>query len=377
MDINKADNCKLMVVKKKFNGQWEEPVELPAFINTGNSQVPRIMGDGETLIFSSNKLSGNKGGMDLYLTRLSGNKWSSPVALDFANTTTDDQYVSASSLSRYLMKDAPGQRTSEIIELLFPPDKKPKGLMKVEATILGLENSSSAYIAVFNQKDQSRVYSGRPLVDGSFLVYLKEGEVYDLSVEPEQESYTFYSKQFDVTGDKLSALEKIEVKLKKISSGDEIELPSLLFDPYKKTMSSSSAQELRRMVRLIKGNPSYKFNINVTLLGLQKDSVKSNPDLTEIQRDTTHTLVTDRIVSHTIPNDSLSTPADSVTTVTRDSIAVKITYHNDRTSQQAESVRTYLIAQGILEANLTTSHNAFVEALPENRRTKVRLTVRQ
>lgn len=131
------------------------------------------------------------------------------------------------------------------------------------------------------------------------------------------------------------------------------------------------------MVRLIKGNPSYKFNINVTLLGLQKDSVKSNPDLTEIQRDTTHTLVTDRIVSHTIPNDSLSTPADSVTTVTRDSIAVKITYHNDRTSQQAESVRTYLIAQGILEANLTTSHNAFVEALPENRRTKVRLTVRQ
>ncbi|MBK5278591.1 MAG: PD40 domain-containing protein [Bacteroidia bacterium] len=377
MDVNKADNCKLMVVKKKPTGRWDEPVELPASINTGNSQVPRIMGDGETLIFSSNKFGGNKGGMDLYMTRLKGNQWSTPVALDFANSTIDDQYVSASSLSRYLMKDAPGQRTSEIIELLFPADKKPIGLMKVEGKISGLENSSSAYIAVFNQKDQSRAFNGRPLSDGSFVVYMKEGEVYDLSVEPEQDNYTFYSKQFDVTGDRLSSLEKIDVILKKISFGDEIELPSLSFDPYTKTISSRSAQELRRVVRLIKGNASYKFNIDVTLFGLQQDSVQSNPDLSEIRRDTTHTLVMDSIVTQVIANDSLSTTVDSVTTVTRDSIAVKVMYHNDRTAQQAESVRSYLIAQGILQDNLTTSFNAIVEALPENKRTKVKLIVRQ
>jgi hypothetical protein len=377
MDVNKADNCKLMVVKKRPTGQWEEPVELPAAINTGNSQTPRIMGDSETLIFSSNKFSGNKGGMDLYISRLIGTQWSAPVALDFANTATDDQYVSASSLSRYLIRDAPGQRKSEIIELLFPPDQKPKGLMKVEGKIAGLEIASSAYISVFNQKDQSRVYSGRPLADGSFVVYMKEGLIYDLSVEPEQDNYTFYSKQFDVTGEKLSALEKISVNLKKISIGDEIELPGLSFNPYKKTISSSSTQELRRLTRLIKGNPSYKFNIDVTLIGLQQDSLQSNPDLTEIQRDTSHIQVTYTIDSITTGVDSITTRIDSMITATRDSLVVKVTYHNDRTKQQSQAIKTYLISQGIAEGNLSTTFKAIMEAVIENRKTQIKVTVRQ
>ena len=377
MDINNAENCKLMVVKKRPTGQWEEPVELPASINTGNSQVPRIMGDSETLIFSSNKFSGNKGGMDLYMTRLTGTQWSAPVALDFANTATDDQYVSASSLSRYLIRDAPGQRKSEIIEILFPPDQKPKGLMKVEGKIVGLENLTSAYISVFNQKDQSRVYNGRPLADGSFVVYMKEGAVYDLSVEPEQDNFTFYSKQFNVTGEKLSALEKISVNLKKVSIGDEIELPGLSFNPYKKTISSSSTQELRRLTRLIKGNSSYKFNIDVTLMGLQRDSVQSNPDLTEMQRDTSHIQVTYTIDSITTSVDSVTTKIDSMITATRDSLVVKVTYHNDRTEQQSQAIRTYLISQGIAEGNLSITFKAIMESVIENRKTKVKVTVRQ
>ena len=377
MDINKADNCKLMVVKKRPTGQWEEPVELPASINTGNSQVPRIMGDSETLIFSSNKFAGNKGGMDLYITRFIGTQWSAPVALAFANTVTDDQYVSASSLSRYLIRDAPGQKKSEIIELLFPPDQKPKGLMKVEGKIAGLENPSSAYISVFNQKDQSRVYNGRPLADGSFIVYMKEGLVYDLSVEPERDNYTFYSKQFDVTGEKLSALEKISVNLKKLSVGDEIELPGLAFNPYKKTISSSSMQELRRLVRMLKGNPTYKFNIDVTLRGLQQDSLQSNPDLTEILTDTSHIQVTYVRDSITTSVDSVTTRIDSIITATRDSIVVKITYHNDRTEQQSQAIRTYLISQGVAAGNLSTTFKAIMEAVMENRKTLVKVTVRQ
>src|SRR5690349_4158884 len=63
MNADKAEACKIFVTKKKSTGQWEEPVELPATINTGNSQTPRIMADGETLIFSSDKFQ-SKGGMD-------------------------------------------------------------------------------------------------------------------------------------------------------------------------------------------------------------------------------------------------------------------------------------------------------------------------
>jgi hypothetical protein len=335
-----------------------------------------IMGDSETLIFSSNKFPGNKGGMDLYLTRLNGTQWTAPVALDFANTSGDDQFVSASSLGRYLLKQAPGQRKSEIIELLFPLDRKPMGLMKVEGKISGLENPSSAYVSVFNQKDQSRVYNGRPVKDGSFIVYLKEGGVYDLSVEPEQDNFTFYSKEFDVTGEKLSALEKISVNLKQISAGDEIELPGVSFKPYGKTILPNSTQELRRLTRIIKGNPTLKFNIDVTLVGLLEDSLQSNPDLTEIQADTTHIPVTYTLHSDTLAMDSLAVAVDSVTTAVRDSIVVKVTYHNNRTEQQSQAVKSYLIGQGVAAGALSTSFKAILEAVPENRRTKVKVSVR-
>ena len=375
MDNNRAENCRIFVAKKRSTGQWEEPVELPATINTGNSQVPRIMGDSETLIFSSNKFAGNKGGMDLYMTRLKGSQWTAPVALDFANTATDDQFVSASALSRYLIREAKGPKKSEIVELLFPPDQKPKGLMKVEGKIIGLESLSSAYISLFNQKDQSRVFNGRPMADGSFVVYLKEGENYDLSVEPEQDNYTFFSKQFSVVGEKLSALEKVNISLKKVSAGDEIELPGLSFKPYSTDVSSTSTQELRRLVRLIKGNPSYKFNIDVTLMGWQQDSVQSNPDLTEIKRDTTHTMVTYTVAPPSVSMDSVTIQKDSVITATRDSIFVKTTYHNDRTQKQSQSVKTYLLSQGVAAGNLSTTFKAVVEGVIENRKTKVKVTV--
>jgi hypothetical protein len=51
MDSEKASGCKIMMASKKPTDlRWQPPVELPANINTGNSQTPRIMGDGESLI---------------------------------------------------------------------------------------------------------------------------------------------------------------------------------------------------------------------------------------------------------------------------------------------------------------------------------------
>jgi hypothetical protein len=110
MDQNKADVCKLFSTKKKPNGQWDEPKELPANINTGNSQTPRIMADGQTLIFSSNKMASTQGGMDLYVTKLVEGSWTEPKAMDFANTPQDDQFVSVAALGRYLLKEAPGSK---------------------------------------------------------------------------------------------------------------------------------------------------------------------------------------------------------------------------------------------------------------------------
>lgn len=368
MTVTSASGCKIMVVKKRTNGQWEDPVELPATINTGNSQVPRIMGDGETLIFSSDKFPSGKGGMDLYVTKWNGTEWSKPAALDFANTSSDDQYVSATSLGRYLMKEAPGQRKTEIVELLFPVDSKPKGMMKVEGTIAA-ENPGAAYISVFNQKDQSRVFNGRPYSNGTFTLYLKEGGLYDLSVEPEKDNFTFFSKKFDLTGEKFSLSTTENISLKPLRPGDAVELNGLSFHPLSSELTTSSTQELRRLVRLIKGNPSYKFNIEVSLYGLERDSVKSNPDLTEVTSDSIKISVPYQVI------DSLVVPPVSKA-MTRDSVVVKNSYSNDRTANQGLEILNFLISQGITGGNLTLSHRATPEPVLENRKIIVKVTAR-
>lgn len=368
MDASKASGCKLLMSKKKTNGQWGDPTELPASINTGNSQIPRIMGDSETLIFSSDKFSGNKGGMDLYVSRLKGTEWSAPVALDFANTSIDDQYVSATSLGRYLIKDAAGARKSEIVEMLFPSDSKPKGMMKLEGKIVA-ENPGAAYISVFDQKDQSQVFNGRPYANGGFTVYLKEGDVYDLSVDPEKDNFTFFSKKFDLTGEKFTISGSENIALKPLAPGDIIELGGLTFKPASSDITSSSTQELRRVVRMIKGNPAYKFTIDVTLYGLVQDSIRSNSDLTEITSDS----VT-KIISYSVM-DTLATPPVS-RTMTRDSVMIRHTYSNDRTANQGLEIVNYLVGQGIPGSIVTLTHKAIPEPDAMLRKTLVRIIVR-
>lgn len=407
MDQNKASACKLLVSRKSRLGKWEEPEELPDYINTGNSQSPRILGDGETLIFSSDQFPQNKGGMDLYLTRNEGGTWSKPESLSFANTSADDQYVSASSLGRYLLKDQPGPRTSEIVELLFPANQKPKATVKIEGVVSGLENPSSPYIAVFDQKDQKRVYNGRPEKDGTFTFYLKEGAVYNLSIEPEKDNYTFYSKTYDFTSDQVPMSDKVEAVIKPLAKGTELEL-GIEFEPRTSNLSNSSTQSLRRLTRMVKGNSDRQFVVDVTLNGYLSDSLRSSADLTEVIIDTIHYTV-QRQVPDTVKldsllivinehdslknvqaqTDSMAVIPDNTTfmeqidsirkiafkTIHVDSVAIKKTYHNNRTEAQAKAIINFLIKEGATAQNLRYTTKAIPEEKAENRKTIVKIIV--
>lgn len=361
MDLGKADDCKILIMKKKTNGQWDNPVELPASINTGNSQTPRIMGDGETLVFSSSRLQPNKGGMDLYMTKFANGQWEAPRPLDFVNTAMDDQYVSATALGRYLLRDSPGQRNNELVEMLFPSEVRPKGVMKIEGIVSGLESPTGAFVSVFEIMNQNRVFSIKPGSDGTFVAYIKEGGLYDLSIDPEKDNYTFFSKVYDLKGEKFSLPERVIVTLKPAASGDEIALDGISFKTNSSEINSSSSQEFRRLTRLILGNPGKSFSVHVTLMGYQKDSVSSGTDLTEVIRDTIKIPVIYKI--------------DSVTTAVRDSIVIKTTYHNNRTPNQAKALWDYLVAQGIAASRLSYSGKALPEAVLENRKTLVKVVI--
>ncbi|MBL7863294.1 MAG: PD40 domain-containing protein [Cyclobacteriaceae bacterium] len=360
MDFQSASECKLMVMKKKANGQWDTPVEMPANINTGNSQTPRIMGDGVSLVFSSDKLRPNKGGMDLYLTRFEKGAWSNPVALDFANTTGDDQYVSATSVGMYLLRDQAGQRSSELVEWLFPQEVRPRGTLRLEGKVAGPSNLGSPFITIYDLNDQQATYTTKPDASGTFVAYMNYGGLYDLSIEPEQDNFTFYSKLFDLRSGEMPMVERVEASLGPASSGSAIDLAGISFVPHSSELSPSSKQEIRRLTRFIQGNAGHAFAIEVTLSGYVEDSLQT-ADLTEVRYDSIKIPVTYQV--------------DSVTTATRDSIVVKARYHNDRTLAQAKAIERALIREGISKEHLASSGKAISEALPEKRRTLISVIV--
>jgi hypothetical protein len=364
MDFQKADKCKIFTSKKNKLGQWEEPTELPATINTGNSQSPRIMADGETLIFSSNKHSPNKGGLDLYVTKLKDGTWSNPLPIESVNTEKDDQNVSAQANGRYLLKEAPGKFKSEIIEYLLPDDIRPRGVMRIDGIVKDATGAPTpSYVSVLDITDNNkRIFSGRPNADGSFFFYITEGSAYELSVDPESSSYTYYSKVYDLTSNAQIRNDKVAITLKQLAAGDEIELEAIRFNPYTSTLTSNSSTELRRLSRLIKSAPQFKFEIQVLLSGYVEDSIKSNPDLTESSADSSYVALEDI--------DSLGQ------LITRDSLIVKVTFNNNRTEKQANTIVEQLTLLGIDKSNLSILVNAKPEEIAENRRTIVRLVAR-
>jgi hypothetical protein len=365
MDPSSGSGCKiLMSTRRTPTTQWTEPVALPPNINTGNSQTPRIMSDGETLIFASDKFPG-KGGMDLFLTRREGDTWSEPIALEFVNTPGNNQFVSATSTGRYLMTEMMGRMATELVQLLFPPDVKPKGVMKIEGKVVGLNPPTAGYVNLFDADTFAKINSVRPDNTGSFLLYMKEGTRYTVTVDPEQDNFTFYIRDFDLKEGKVNTIEKMEATLKPLAAGDEMVLSRVAFKPYTAELEESSKLQLDKVARMMKGNPGSKFAIEVDLYGFMKDSIASDSDLTESVQDTAHYTVTQTQID--------STGMQVVNS--HDSVAVITTYHNDRTVEQALQIVNYLIEQGVPSSGLLPLSRVF-EAVPEERKTLVRVTVR-
>jgi hypothetical protein len=320
------------------------------------------LADGETLIFSSDKMPAKKGGMDLYVSKFQNGNWSSPVPLDFVNTEKDDQYVSVNALGRYLLKDAPGARKSELVEFLIPNDIRPRSMMKIDGKVSDPSGAPTpAYISIMDLKSNKRIYNGRPTSTGTFLVYLMEGSEYEISIDPEQSNFTYYAQQFDLTTDKIPQSEKVNAILKPVAAGDELSLSAVKFAPNASHIDPVSYEDLKRLARVIKANPQLKFEIQVMLKGYEEDDVKSSPDLTEI--------LYDSIINEVEVIDSLGHVQ------TRDSVELIATYHNDRTMKQGQALIDYLIGQGAAARQLVLFRNAIDALRPEDKKITVNARV--
>ncbi|MEP2773147.1 MAG: hypothetical protein ABJH05_13430 [Fulvivirga sp.] len=402
-----ASGCKLYVSKLNYNG-WSEPVALPDNINTGNSQTPRLLADGETLIFASDQMGG-KGGLDLFMSKKTGeNTYSKPIALDFANTPEDDAFVSIPAKGRYMFKDMKGARDNELVQVLIPEELQPKSVMRIQGKITDISGEPvNAQLTIFNIDARDRLWNEKVGKAGEFAIVLKEGAAYDLSVFHTEPNYMYFSKLYDLEEMGPRDKERLNIKLMPLKVGEEYPL-DILFESHGSEVKEISTYELRRLGDFIRKTPSMQAEVVVEQSAYVEDTVQSDPDLTEQRIDTIwhekpvfdmalvdeaydsimtllsvdwpaqyETTIDSTIYQTTLTADSLivksfkiivpKTPVmDSLST---DSLAVVkappmpadtlkasyplikyktvTVYHNDRTSAQSQAIIDFLIDRGV------------------------------
>ena len=382
MDNKNAEGCRIMYAERKGK-TWKEPQELPANINTGNSQSPRILADGESLIFASDQFGG-KGALDLLITKKEGDGWSDPELLEFLNTEKNDRFVSVPSKGRYAIISRKGDRFYELIEVLIPEEFKPKSVVQLKGTVGNQYGEPMpATVKAYNIPDRERIWYGSSEDDGSFLTMLKEGTAYDFSIEAKEPGYSYYSEVLDLRSMKSSTRKALEIELRPLQIGDTLEINGIMFEPQSEQISDLSTYELRRLTRLIKGFSDASFEIVAYQLDYREDSVQSDPDLTELRVDTLYSETenfdledstsfestglsfSDSTAEETLVRDSLEldqTSEDSHSgewdqdSLYREvpSYVLNYTYHNDRSLKEADAIKAYFIEKGILEDKIKT-----------------------
>lgn len=341
MTNDKASGCTLMVSEKKGSA-FAAPKELPANINTGNAMAPMMLADNQTLIFSSDK-NGDKGGLDLFLTRKTATGWSDPIALDYINDATDNRYISipAQGDIAYYSKEVEGNQV--LVKAKIPEQYRQKKVI----WLMMKTNAGEGYeplIELINSTTKEENFY-KPDDNGQLSLFLAEGAVYDISIRDKNGKYTFESDVLDLTALEDNNGKKWVYAPKPIKSGASMTLNTIY--PSTKGIDKAAKNELDRVFHILKNN-DVNAEVQVCLQAYKEDTLASE-GLTEMRMDTT--------MSDTIQ-------------------IIKTIYHNDNTAKYVEDILAYATSKGIpLERFTAKSHSEGCEGFFDEKKERDMLVV--
>ncbi|HYF71074.1 MAG TPA: OmpA family protein [Ohtaekwangia sp.] len=175
------------------NGTWTKPVNLGPEVNTkANEDAPFIHPDQKTLFFTSDGHN-SMGGRDIFMTKMVGEKWTSPENMGYpVNTTANDNYFTliADGTRAYFSSDRKGGNGGQDIYYLdMPAESANIPLTMIKGKILNAETGKPMPTKIYlidndTQKKLDFVYNPDP-VTGNYLVILPPARNYDMVIESE------------------------------------------------------------------------------------------------------------------------------------------------------------------------------------------------
>jgi outer membrane protein OmpA-like peptidoglycan-associated protein/Tol biopolymer transport system component len=212
-DLRKQGNfcSSIYLSERKSDGTWGEPKKLPYPINQDCEKAPRIMADGKTLIFSSNR-PGGLGDFDMYQSTLTPlGDWSQPVPLTFANSIQSDQLptIAAQGDLMYFVYN-----NQDIYSVIIPPKLRQFVNNIIQGTITD-EDTGQGIAAKIIIRDAltSNIISeiNNNPDDGAYTVVLAAGKYYNFEVV--KEGYSSYINSYDLRKVFDYQEKKLDIKL--------------------------------------------------------------------------------------------------------------------------------------------------------------------
>jgi outer membrane protein OmpA-like peptidoglycan-associated protein len=252
---------------KDAKGVWGNAENLGSVINTKDDEDAIFLHpDGKTLYFSSQG-HGSMGGFDVFKSTYEKGKWSTPQNLGFPINTSDDDVcfvLTASGDYGYYTSIKPeGKGKRDVYKVTFLDElNKPKlTLLKgtitdkktgtpLKATIEIYDNDNGKLIGTFESNSTT----------GKYMVSLPAGVNYGISVKAP--GYLFYSENFNIAKDAAFKEVVKDIALDKLEVGKKVVLKNIFYDYNKASLTTSSYNELGKVIELLNGNPKIKIEIS-------------------------------------------------------------------------------------------------------------------
>jgi len=256
----------LYMCRKDEKGNWGEPENLGPIVNTpAMESSPFLYADNKTLFFSSNGHPG-LGKMDIYRTVLENGQWSKPEPLGAPiNSEAVDYYFSVSAVGgyAYFVSDRDKEHDFNIYQTAVKENILPEKVVLLSGIIRNSKDESplNAEICIEDLDKQEKVaqlYSDTE--NGSYSVSLIKGRSYSISAE--KDSFTFYSMDFFISEENPGDTLKRDIYLMPIEKGAALVLNNLFFDSGSSKIKPESMLELKRLSRLLKENPQFQIEIS-------------------------------------------------------------------------------------------------------------------
>jgi outer membrane protein OmpA-like peptidoglycan-associated protein/tetratricopeptide (TPR) repeat protein len=276
---------------------WDNVTRLPETINTRYDEDGIFLHpDGKTLYFSSNGHN-TMGGYDIFYSVLQDDgSWSTPVNLGYPINTPDDDVffvVAANGKHAYMTsfrengfgeKDLykvtflgeekqPMLNTEEILlagsgvptrEKVIEPkiEIRKSSLSLLKGTIRDAKTKKPLFAmieVIDNEKNEVVAEFTSDEVTGRYMVSLPAGKNYGIAVKAD--GYLFHSENFDIPKESDYQEYTKDVDMKKVEVGEVIVLRNIFFDLNKYSLRPESKNELERLTKLLKDNPTIRIQI--------------------------------------------------------------------------------------------------------------------